>query len=758
MNRLIVIVGLAFVGGLAIGGAAAWLVLDQGAAQPSSRLAGLGIPSPSPDVPSAPRVVEDAPYRSASGSRPADGGIHPKKFDEAAALGDLDQLPTTGTGTITGRIKTDKGEALAGVVVRAEYQGERQSRRQGEWKTGDGVPPESDTPEAIQRYFDQLARSRAMRREAVTGENGEFTLTGLLDDRYGVQAYLKGYIITSDRRDLQWSARPGVAVDFTAAKVLIVPIDVRLADGSTPKRAQVQIRVHNNTNNEEWRPNRAEIRLGAGSYALSVTAGDHDEWRSESQNVVLKEDATPTPLSFRLTARTGIHGRVVVPKGYAVDGISIFALRYAGSAVPDENSLKQGQNSWANQWNGYEFTIHDLAPGTWMLGAGTWESIFTTKSVEVASGVVTEVVLEITDAGQSGLLVKVLAPDGSPVADAQVRVYGAGQQWDSPEGFTVRPKKDGGWSIVAKKEQAGDVKEWFINVNSERYGEKVVPLPVPATGELRIDFAETASLEVTINGYAGSGLEGRLGIDVRSLAGKESARRYYYGREDQQIGPDGRMIVKPLQPGRYRVELQYKQQRWNSSPLDRVDVDVVAGANSCAMPVPAVYTLNVSCGADAAEGWLNLNPIGGGEERGGSHARVGADGNATFEGVTAGTYRLSLYGQKSRRQKSMKVTVPATGPISFKEDVETALVLKGLDAEGYLASAGLQTGDVITGAEGSEFDGSRPATTVMTGLLSARKELKIRFTRSGKSSEVTVDSEKFSVATKHMSLLEPGTR
>jgi hypothetical protein len=106
----------------------------------------------------------------------------------------------------------------------------------------------------------------------------------------------------------------------------------------------------------------------------------------------------------------------------------------------------------------------------------------------------------------------------------------------------------------------------------------------------------------------------------------------------------------------------------------------------------------------------------------------------------------------------MKVVVPATGPIVFKEDVETVLTLKSLDSDGYLASAGFQTGDVIIGADGADFDGSRPATAVMTGLLSARKELKIRFTRSGKASEVTVDSEKFSVATKHMSLLEPGTR
>jgi hypothetical protein len=750
MNRLVAVC-LAFVGGLAIGGVASWLILDQPSAPDGRPTA----PSGSYEPPPQPRASDEPLYRPAS--RSVEGGIRPKKFDEASLVAEADGMPTTGTGTISGRIKTEKGEVLAGVTVRADYQGDRQGRRQGEWKAGDGVPPESDTPEAVQRYLEGVARTRAMRREAITNESGEFTLTGLIDDRYGLQAYLKGYLISSDRRDLQWNARPGVVVDFTASKVVVVPVDVRLADGSAPKRASIGFKVQNNHNSEEWRPNKTELRLAAGSYSMTATAGDHQEYRSEAQNVVLKEDAAPPQLSFRLTARTSIHGRVQVPKGYAVDGVSIFSLRYAGSAVPDENALKQGQNTWANNWNGYEFDIHDIAPGTWLLGVGTWESIFTTKSVEVTAGTITEVVLEITDAGASGLVVKVFAPDGAPVADASVRVYGANQQWDSPEGFTVRPKKDGAWVVVPKKEQTSDGKEWFVEVHSERYGDKVVAMPVPAAGEMRIDLAEPSSLEVTITGYAGSGLEGRLGVDVKSLSGKESQRRYYYSREDNQIGPDGRITIKPLQPGKYRVELQYKQQRWNNAALERTDVDIVAGANSVSVSVPAVYTLTVICGADSADSWLNMQAVGGGEERQ-NHARVGADGNATIEGVVAGTYRLSLYAQKSRRQKTMKVTVPTTGPVTFKEDLETALVVKAVDGEGYLASAGLQAGDVITGVDGADFDGSRAATQVLNGLLSARKELKIRFTRGGKASEATVDSEKFATATKHLSLLEPGTR
>ena len=435
MNRLLVVCA-AFVAGAAIGGAASWLILDQGE-RPGTR-------PESPAVTGAafvPPAAQVAPL--VAGSRPSVAAIRPRSVPDSGLMPDVDLTAiNAGTGTISGKVKADKGEPLAGVVMRAEYSGDRHERSR-EWKLGDGTPPDSDSPEALQGYLEDVALRRSMRREAVTDEKGEFTLAGLLDDRYSLHAYLKGWSFDPDQPDLRWSARPGVIADFTGKRVVILPIDVRLSDGTQPKRAQINITVHNDSRAERWAPERSELRLGAGSYSMSATAGDHEEWRSEAQNVVLKEGATPSQITFRLNARTGIHGRVVVPKGYAVDSLSIFAVRYAGTAVPEESALRNGQNAWASAWNGYEFNFFDLAAGNWLIGAGTWESVFSSKSVEVAAGAITETTLEITDAGATGLVVKVVAPDGASVADAQVRAFAAGAQWDSPEGFSVRPKKDG---------------------------------------------------------------------------------------------------------------------------------------------------------------------------------------------------------------------------------------------------------------------------------------------------------------------------
>jgi hypothetical protein len=754
MNRVLVTCAV-FVAGLAIGGAASWLMAEQQGDRGGAGVAGGQDLAPF-DRPAHREDTLAGPAESRAGAAP----IQPRSFKEASrgALED-GSVPRVGTGRISGKVKTEKGEAVAGVVVRADYRGERDEGARQRWKTGDGPPPDDDVESRVRDFIEDTERSLAMRREATSSQNGEFTIEGLLDEPYSLQAYLKGYSVTLDQRDLQWSARPGVWVDFTASPVIVLPVDVKLADGTSPKRAQVQIAVNNSSTGETWRPSRPELRLGAGTYAISVTAGDREEWRSEAQNVVLKEGAAPAPLVFKLAARTGIRGRVKVPKGYAVDSLAVFALRYSGSAVPDEAALRRGQNEWTSAWNGFLFNFHDLAPGTWLVGAGTWESVFATKTVEVAAGAIVETVLEITDSGATGLVVRVIGPDNAAVADVNLRVSPTSGQYDGSEPFSVRPKKDGAWVVASKKEGAVDPKDYVLQAHSERLGDKSVAMPAACSGELRIEMLEPASLEVTVPGYAGSGLEGRLKVDARQLTGgKEPQHRIYYSR-DEAMGPDGRQTLKPLQPGRYRVELQYSRERWASSTLDKVDVDVGPGVNSVSIALPAVYTLVVVTSGEPSDANLNLQQVGTGSDDARWHgARIGPDGTATFEGLVAGTYRLSLWAPKARRQRSMRVTVPASGPVTFKEEAETALAVKALDADGYLASAGIQVGDVITGVDGAAFDGSRPAVQVLGGLMSARKELKLQILRGGKTLEATVDTEKFGTATNHTRALEPVAR
>ena len=51
---------------------------------------------------------------------------------------------------------------------------------------------------------------------------------------------------------------------------------------------------------------------------------------------------------------------------------------------------------------------------------------------------------------------------------------------------------------------------------------------------------EPASLDVTITGYTGSNLEGRLHVEAKPLGGKDSQKRVYYSRDDHRWDPTAR--------------------------------------------------------------------------------------------------------------------------------------------------------------------------------------------------------------------------
>src|SRR5262249_52353220 len=132
---------LVFFGGLPIRGAGAWVGAREGGRPqpPAGRGAAAG---------AAPRRAAPArrPGGAARGeSRPAVSAIRPKPFNDsderlAADLG----AEAVGTGTISGKVKNDRGQGIAGVVVQADFQGDRRDGRPPEWRNGDGPPPEKD--------------------------------------------------------------------------------------------------------------------------------------------------------------------------------------------------------------------------------------------------------------------------------------------------------------------------------------------------------------------------------------------------------------------------------------------------------------------------------------------------------------------------------------------------------------------------------------------------------------------------------------
>jgi hypothetical protein len=134
MNRPLLLAA-AFAAGVAIGGAASWPVLDDGGGPEAPRVPPAALPAaPFQAAPAPP----PAPVRPAS--RGAPEPIAARSFrDVTGGVEEFAQGPVVGKGRISGTVRTDPGQPLAGVVVRAGYSGDDEGQGGGrDWKSGDG--------------------------------------------------------------------------------------------------------------------------------------------------------------------------------------------------------------------------------------------------------------------------------------------------------------------------------------------------------------------------------------------------------------------------------------------------------------------------------------------------------------------------------------------------------------------------------------------------------------------------------------------
>jgi hypothetical protein len=286
-----------------------------------------------------------------------------------------------------------------------------------------------------------------------------------------------------------------------------------------------------------------------------------------------------------------------------------------------------------------------------------------------------------------------------------------------------------------------------------------VPCPSEEVRELRVRLEEPASLEVTLAGYLGSGLEGRLQLQLIDASIDASRTRFYGPMEGSRIGSDGRQTFTPIQSGPYTVNLMWDAGQYGRQSLIAAEPVVVGpGENTLAMTVPKLHTLTVFFGGDYAGRHASLKPRN--PDRSsfwGSSERIGASGELLFAGLKAGPYVLVV--RSPERRESMPLTVPSAGQIRFTPTPVTALRLTTEDRDGMLSAVGLRQGDLITGIGDTDFDGSRPADQILQGLALARERLTLRILRDGKSLQIPIDSASFRrITSRGSNVLQPEFR
>jgi hypothetical protein len=210
---------------------------------------------------------------------------------------------------------------------------------------------------------------------------------------------------------------------------------------------------------------------------------------------------------------------------------------------------------------------------------------------------------------------------------------------------------------------------------------------------LTVQFEAPATVDVVVQGYT----SGRYWVSVTG-AGRSA---FSSGRDDQGlVDAEGHARVGPLAPGDYTVVLQAAGDsggHFGRKRLASVEITVRPGENSVSIPLPTLHEVRVEA-PGLGEGsalTLELQDAGFYDRH---EANVDGSGVATFEGVPAGTYRLRSRGASA----PMTIQVPPTSHVFEAKEVN-ALAVSIQDPQGLLGAAGFQTGDLIYGANGTEF-------------------------------------------------------
>ncbi|MCU0725634.1 MAG: PDZ domain-containing protein [Planctomycetes bacterium] len=717
MNRTVFVVLLAFVAGGAIGYVAGSFD-GGGAVGPRSA------PAPDPAVPPGGDALPPAESEGPAVGRPAG--------------------PARGTGEIHGRVRTEAGEGVAGVRIIGE-----------ELVDEAPVPDGASLTEETRILARNRARVHAGRVRAESGADGAFLLAGLADAKYVLRAEREGYEFSGP--SLGRLLRPGRSVEIVAVVVVALPVRVLMPDGSVARKARVEFRAEDREleRSEEWTGEEPALRVPPGTWRAKAVAGEGDEYASPSVSVSLAAGIPPDPLTLSLAARPGIRGHVEPPETWPEgQWITVAVLRAGTDAGPPdgERLLSEGRQAGCGEDSDFTFSFPDLKPGTYHVAAvGNSQQVLARVVVEVADRMAV-VALVAQDLPRSAfILVHPEGPDGRPVelhggVTCLLETDAGEHSW----GGAAARRPDGAWAVEFPVEEGGGrVHRRVLVVASPAHGEKEVEFTRTEATEVTVRFGDAAWIDAEISGLA----ELEDGGGLRLAAFSEESRWFRF--EGREVSEEGKARVGPLQPGSFRVRLLHQRPR-GEVPILEQTVTVRAGANRLALRVPPLYDVTVPRDTGDEARWEFYLSMPDERYGWGVSGEAGPDGQVTFRGLPAGRYQL--WGWRGDGENSsMDITLPGATTVRFDPRAQNALRVTVADPEGLLARSGFETGDLVIGIDGQEFEGGSHMFSLLQAAVS-KKTAKFTVLRGNGSVTLDVSAGEVRTTGNWGGSLDPATR
>jgi len=305
----------------------------------------------------------------------------------------------------------------------------------------------------------------------------------------------------------------------------------------------------------------------------------------------------------------------------------------------------------------------------------------------------------------------------------QLRVRAEWIAWREAGRYRTTSAPDGTWRIEGLPDFAfqieGSATGWTLKVRGDvargsRAGDTVELVGVPLV---------SLTLDVRRDG-GGSPPSAMIGLRSR----QSSASRTWTPSQP----------AFDLEPGSYDVVLSIKSAQSSFRPVERVPVTLKAGPNAAEIAIPELHSVTIVVDDAPANATLSLRPVPRTADFR-SDQRIGKDGKAEFTRLTPGEYRIQMYG--TGRLEEMRVTIPGDREVRFAPKPLNALAVTVDDPAGYLAKVGFQSGDIIVGMEGKEFQNLMEVQAIFFGVQGT-EDVQLKVLRGGQEVTVTFQPKK----------------
>ncbi len=643
------------------------------------------------------------------------------------AIGEVTvDAPRFVAGTIGGRVRTNAGDAVPGVVVRAWTQRPSQTA----WRRG-SVPAVPPVDEVVRAAIADVKWREATQREAVTGADGAFDLARLVDGTYHVNAWAAGFDVRVAQGS-SYSARPGATVEFVATAVVDVPVRVEFADGTGPADPVLVRWTHperGGGGSAWWAASDPVVAIEPGSWTLTAEIGK--DVRSAAVPLTVSVGTAPAPVTLRLAGRNVVQGVVRFdPADVAWESVDV-VLRPKGSTDRGAHEREAKPPDWTFRFEDVPLGDHELVV---LLDR---DAVLASAAVHVTGGAVAQdlVIPKLTPS--LALIASVTGADGKPLDARDVSFGLRGSSATGGMGIGTRGvrRSDGTFVVLLGivPEHMTNA-EWTLEVTSRSLGRmSPVGFDRGTTATVEVCFGEAAKFRPTLVGAEGKAYAGRLSV-MLALPGQDDTAAF-----NTRIGD-------AVQPGRYiaRVllgaDVSGQLYLYRHRVLARIPVDLRAGDNAVSLNVPELHTLTlVVPGAETGTDVQVHAARRPGRDGFAPQQTVGDGGRVVCPELPAGAYCVTVTLQGETQQ--MIVQVPAYGDVTFVPTELRGFVVTVEDPAGLLAKAGFGTGDVIVAIDGTATDSFRRADNVLYAAH-RRDSVPVDVERGGRRVRLEIDPTK----------------